>query len=207
MRIPHRALEDVRLNPEAYARRMARGGGEVHRTSVLRYWQLAVYEFHRRNSVAAAEGYFDGACARFAKSARMQRKIQDYRQGLREYVEQFRRSGHTFVAVGVRISLDLGSDIQMTGEVSRVDVITSGGYGAYLIGRVSEQWETELRMPLLQHYFADEFNVDVEDVRVGVYSVDWGCHRERLFPRGEVSAAVREAVRVVQRLARAAGRS
>jgi hypothetical protein len=203
IRVSHRNLEEARGNPEAYVRRMARERGEGFRLSVPRCWQLATYEFHRRGSLDLAEAYFDGLCGRFKRTASNLAKIRDYRGGLRRYVEDYQERGRVFVATMVRISMDLGNDVFLAGEVGRVDVVLAGGYGAYLIGQGYEGWQGQLRMPLLQRYVAGEFGVAVADVRVGVYSFDRG-HEEQRFTPAEVTNAFEESVEIARRIARAA---
>jgi hypothetical protein len=203
IRISHRNLEEARADPEAYARRMPKKPESRGGLSISRCWQLAAFEFHKRSGDAnAAETYFDDLCSGFQQSKLNLAKIRQYREALRKYVVDFRALGHVNVSVMVRMSVDLGSDVRMVGEIGRVDVVVKGGYGAYLIGRTPGDWRSELRMPLLQRYVAGQVGTRVEMVKVGAYSVERG-YEERQFTRTEVAAATREAEEIARRVVRA----
>jgi hypothetical protein len=206
MKIAHRDLEEARQNPGGYVARVAGGGPEIRRQSVFRYWQLAIYEYHKQRKLAAAEIYFRGRCGRFVPTAAMQRRLEEHEDALRDYAAAFEGLGRGVIRTAVRVSFDLGSGVELGGEVGRLDVVPKGGYAAYLITHDTPSWDDQLRMPLLQLYFATSLGVAPTEVIVGLYSYEAARHFERKFTSQEVRAAEREVRALARRLAAAQAR-
>ena len=203
MKIPHRDLEEMRVNPTGYLSRVARGGTEVRRRSVFRNWQLAIYEYHKRRDVIVAQAYFRNLCTRFVQTPAMLRRLEEHESAVADYATEFEGLGRAVVRTAIRVSLDLGNGMELGGEVGRLDIVAQGGYAAYLITHQTPSWDTQLRMPLLQLCFARSLGVSPTDVVVGLYSYEDGRHFDRRFPLREVEAAEREARTLARRLATA----
>jgi len=88
----------------------------------------------------------------------------------------------------VRLSLPLGQNVQVGGEVSRIDVDVER-YRALLLGRIPCDWRTETRMPLIQLGAAARFGRDYRDVEVGSSGVDGGRLSTVSFDNRRISRA------------------
>jgi hypothetical protein len=82
------------------------------------------------------------------------------------------------------------ADLVISGEISRMDIEPSGGYAAWLFRNNDVQdWQRELRMPLIQETLAHEMGVPLEGVIVGVYGFRRRVVQHRTYSVGEVRLA------------------
>lgn len=197
MKIPHRDLEEARQNPGAYVRKVFRGGRQPFRYSLFRAWQLTIFRYHQSRDLVAAKSDLED---RFKKFLSGRKHFDDYYEDLQNYVRDFERLKHVVVDTAARVTMNLGPDVQMIGEISRIDVSPDGGYSAVLIAN-SEQmnWQEQLRMPLLQKNFAETFSVSPERMKVGIYTID-GKHEFVSYSPSDIADAEKEARSIARRL-------
>ena len=197
MKIPHRDLEEARLNTSAYLRKLSDGVRLGFRPSLFRAWQLTIYRYHQTKNEAAAKADLRQRFKQFASGAR---QFDDYCESLEKYFRDYQTLKHVVIDTAARISLNLGRDLDMVGEVSRLDVSLDGGYSALLImSRRPANWEDELRMPLLQKYFAEMFSVSPQQTKVGIYVIDEN-HEFKSYSLNDIRDAELEARSLARRL-------
>jgi hypothetical protein len=72
--------------------------------------------------------------------------------------------------VQTRIPLLNSETMVCSGEVSRIDFHPTNGYVAWLFkNNHTDQWKTQLQMPLIQDEVSKELNAPIEEVSVGIY--------------------------------------
>jgi hypothetical protein len=197
VKIPHRDLEEARQNPGAYVRRLSGREPRGFGPTLFRAWQLTIYRYHETGNPAAIKSDLE---KRFKKFSSGPRQFDDYYENLQDYIRDFERLKHVVVDTKVRVNINLGASIQLVGEVSRVDLSPDEGYSAVLIlSREQTNWQDQLRMPLLQRFFAENLSVALERVKVGVYVME-GKHEFVSYSASDVAEAEKEARSVARRL-------
>lgn len=116
---------------------------------------------------ANAFAHFEALAIRFSDP----RRIFDTRVRLESYVDWCEKTEVVVADYRVRLNLPLGRNVQLGGEVSRIDV-DGERYRAVLLGRIPRDWRTETRMPLIQLGVAARLQRDYRDVEVGFQRVD-----------------------------------
>ena len=97
------------------------------------------------------------------------------------------------LSIKKRISIPLTSIVRLGGELPLIKMNNKGGYSIYFFSRESNIWEGELRFPIIQNYVASTlYNVDLNEIEVGVYSLDLRKHLQRCFTQKEIDAAEKE---------------
>ena len=108
------------------------------------------------------------------------------------YVDAYQASGNTIASLGTRIGITIDPDFQLTGEIPRIDLVPSGGYAVWLFSRTTNQWRDELRMPIIQYYFAQTLGVDISSVSVGFYFFSAARYDSYQYSDTTIEAARRE---------------
>ena len=88
------------------------------------------------------------------------------------------------VEANINISFPTPSGIQLSGRITRVDLI-QGGYRGVLLGSFTGDWANELRFPLLQAAIARHYAIPVAHTHVGVQNVDGSGLAYQSFDRSE----------------------
>jgi hypothetical protein len=114
-----------------------------------------IYRFHKTDDVALGRARVEQAASRRKLTNRL--RIDDALTRFEAYVHWCLDSGTVVADVRVGIELDLGSEVILGGQVTRVD-ITADGYQGVLLGKSSNDWPHELRLPLLQRALASEYD-------------------------------------------------
>jgi hypothetical protein len=191
VKLRHSGLESARKDPEAYRSQAGEPGG--FRLSKARALHLAVYEFHRLGGdLYGASEYLR---ALYEKNFKQPRDLNRLDDQLAEYAAWYLGSGLLVIERKLRISVPLGPGVDLVGEVPRLDMDPSGsGYAVWLFGKKTEDaWITELRLPILQAYFAERMKASLAEVSVGVYFFESGEPVQTQFDEPTVSAAWDEA--------------
>src|SRR5208337_997217 len=90
------------------------------------------------------------------------------------------------------------------GEMHRLDVLPNG-YRALLLGQYPRDWETQMRMPLLQSAVARRYGRPIDHIAVGVQHLDGSGLTAKKYSQAEIAAAesdFRNISRIVERHAR-----
>src|SRR5205814_1725076 len=93
-------------------------------------------------------------------------------------------------------------DFVCSGEVSRIDLVPTGGYAAwFFVQELEPDWEEQLRFPIVQGTLARvTLKVPHRELRVGVY--DFGKRRtvSRRYSSREIAMATHRLARLVRTL-------
>jgi hypothetical protein len=127
-----------------------------------------------------------------------------YARQLERYAEEFVRSGAAIFRIRDRLIVPLpqklvDAGVRVAGEIPRVD-LTSDGYTAWLFAKKTEQWEDELRLPIIQAAYAREMGAGEDEVKVGVYDFSKGSQKIYSFSPRELRATQNELLKLLKRV-------
>lgn len=151
--------------------------------------RLAIYHFHKTGLPDEARRYLVDLFARSRLSNTV--RLDTSEANLDAYLQWHSESGAITADHKVRILLDLGGYLQLSGEVARIDIIESG-YRAVLLGATDQQFREQLRMPLLQRAIATTYVRPVELIGVGMQALDGSGLAIRCFSPRQIRAAEAE---------------
>jgi len=82
----------------------------------------------------------------------------------------------------------------LSGETFRIDRARNGEYVITLMWKNQESdiWAHELRFPVLQQFFADEFGVSTNKVKIGIFDFENVSHEYIKFDEEAIEDAMRE---------------
>lgn len=205
MKLPLRELEEARRDPGAYTRRRAAAGQKsVGYKSKYLTLQRAVYRFHRSNNdLTAAQEYLEQS---YLKQFKRPEELATYAEKLERYTEGFKSLGSTVIRVRDRLVVPLPQKLadagfRVSGEIPRID-LTGEGYTAWLFAKKTEQWEAELRLPIIQAAYARELGVGEDEVKVGVYDFSKEEHKLFDFSARELRTAQNELHKLIELMLR-----
>jgi len=196
MKISHSSLEIIRKNPKQYIKEHYTNNSSHFSFSAYRLFQFATRQYHNNSdNRPIAIGYFERKFhEKFKQNSQNERRLADFLDHLLAYFDSYEELGNHVNEVGTNINIDLGSGNRICGEVFRVDLVVKGNYkyAAYLFVKDDTNWKNELRMPLLQKYFASVYGCSLDQVSIGVYCLATGKHESVCFSAKRISAASKE---------------
>lgn len=160
--------------------------------------KLAIYRFHKSGSDTGARAHLRDLLDRFQSDYHKAATEREFDSYLRWY------ASHQPIVASYRVRLGyaLGSGVSLGGEVSRVDVdATRGGYSAVLLGNPRPNWQSEIRMPLIQLGVADRYQRGAAEVRVGLQHLGGSNLSLTSFSDAELWAAEQNARAVARSVA------
>jgi len=193
VRFSHSQVAEVVTNPVLAAQRLlAHEKGGTRRGGYDQALRDAIYRFHKFASTEpnTLSEYLAHRLRSFKNERRKRHVLDDFA----DYIRWFHASGLQVLDVRIHVRLALNNEDEMSGEVSRLDLLPAGFCGV-LLGRPAPDWWTEVRMPLLQRAVAEAYRLPLREVSVGVQELNGAglaCHQ---FSDEEVDSAV-ETVRV-----------
>jgi hypothetical protein len=199
VKVSHGQLELLRANPAAFAARQhTRGFGGP---SMFRMWQYALKRIHSESADAAAEYLRETVLSNFKVNHRNERRLDELVDALYEYAAAFTSLGNVVVEVLKPMNLVINPKLTIAGEITRLDLVPTRGYAAFLLSREEgADWRKQMRFPLIQAHFAEKLNCAVTDVAVGIYSVPGATHELHRFSASGIRAAQAEIVKIAARL-------
>ena len=204
-RIPLSYLEEALRDPVAYRQRLDQeiNAEGLPRQTYFGALRDAIYRFHKSgDNLIEARRYLQRRLASFAS---IDRKLETVDQ-LEWYAENVSHRGWiTFqnrLHVEVPLPQRVSSELYCSGEVSRIDMVPTGGYAVWLIRvRGANNVFTELCMPLIQDTVARiTLNVLPSEIQVGVYSFTEQFVNTRSYTRQEIFNAHTELGNLLRRM-------
>ena len=164
-------------------------------------WQYALKKVHSDNVDTAAGHLHDTILSNFKVNNHNEQRMDELIDALYEYASAFESLGHVAVEVLKPMNLAINPKLTISGEITRLDLIPTGGYAAFVLSRdAGEDWRRQIRFPLIQAHYAKKLNCSLNEIAVGIYSVPDGTHELRRFSALRVSAAQTEIARLAARL-------
>lgn len=196
-RISFNQLESARKNPTAFAKSLKDGSSTIRFKKPPKFtiWKNAVFFYHKeKNDLSKAINYFQNSFLKhYADNRKNEVECENWILELQAYANNEIKKDLTWFDKKVRAKISLTSKIELGGELPLIKMNNKGGYSIYFFSRESTLWEGELRFPVIQNYVASTlYNVDLNMVEVGVYSVDLRKHLQRSYSDNDVQDAVKE---------------
>lgn len=200
MRISHTQLESCLANPRAWYRSSIAAESHPYLMGYERVLRLSIFHFHHTSDVAARD-YLARMIRRH--SLKNVGRISEIEIRLDRYIKWATKERLKVADTKVNIAYELGF-LELRGEIGRVDV-TDSGYRAVLLGKVPQDWEKQLRMPLLQVAVAQMYARPREKTEVGVQELDASNLAVRLYSDMEIQRTQRKFMalgRIVRRISK-----
>lgn len=199
MKISHGQLELFRFDPNAFtAQRATR---PLVGKSMFRMWQYSLKKLHSENLGIAATHLQNIIHSNFKINRNNEKRLDDLIFMLYQYADAFSTLGNIALEVLKPISLVISPKLTITGEITRLDLVPTGGYAAFLLSRDKcENWQEQIRFPLIQAHFAIKLNCQLQDVSVGIYSIPEGKHEIHRYTVSHVNSAQNEITTLASRL-------
>lgn len=186
-------LEIARQNPKGFAAILKAGtlgqpfGG---RAKYVRL-QDSINHFHKTNDFAKTLNYFNKSFSQYVDNAKNRKDQERYFNCLNDYVNEFKKKKYEFYNKE-NLKIELNSKVMITGQIPLVFKNKKGEYFIYFFAKDNEGWETELRFPIVQSYFSDVFEVETEEINVGIFSISENRFHEMSYSKKEIAKANKE---------------
>ncbi|MEO8665936.1 MAG: hypothetical protein ABI462_10600 [Ignavibacteria bacterium] len=186
-------LETARRNPKEFANNMKESAGTTPpffgRGKLMR-WQDSVSEFHKQNDLAKAINYLGKTFSNRADNAKNRKEVERFIVSLDAYVSQFKKKRFTIMDLRKKIHINLNSKVFISGQIPIIFMNIKGGFSIYFFVQGGLGWETELKFPILQKYFAEEiYGTDLDKIEVGIFSIGSDKFFQQTFTNDEIKEA------------------
>ena len=188
-------LETARKNPTTFATSLSSPDAGNGRFSKYMAWQCAVFYYHKQKwDLSKAITYFETTFQRnFKDNPKNEIERKGYVEQLIAYAADEQKNKLTYLEHKKRISIPLTGKLRLGGELPLIKMNDKYGYSVYFFSRKSTNWETELRFPIVQNFLARTlYNVDLSEVEVGVYGLDFKKHVQQTYSDSDIGDAVKE---------------
>ncbi len=126
-------------------------------------------------------------------------KIHDLFTRFNNYIDWHQKANVDVIDCLQNFELDLGYDITLSGQISRVD-LTTQGYRGVFFQNYAQNWELELRMPLIQESLANKYQRSSSNFTVGFHDLDSMGIIEHHYNQQEIGTAIIKAKQLARRL-------
>jgi hypothetical protein len=184
MRISHADLETCVKNPRQWYVSTINAEKHGYPMGYERVLRLSLAHFHK-TSAGEARDYLNAMIKKhdFKNATR----VTEIEVKLDSYINWSTGDKAKVAGTEVKISLPLGF-LELRGQIGRVDV-TDTGYRAILYGATLPNWQTQLRLPLIQIAVASIYGRPAEKIAVGFQELDGSALHTAVFSQGQIAAA------------------
>ena len=189
-------LEVARRNPKDFANNLKEAAGTkpsfFGRGKLMR-WQDSVSVYHKQNDLSKAINYLEQSFSNRADNLKNRKEVERFISSLDAYVLQFKKKGFTLMDSRKKIHIDLNTKVFISGQIPITYMNTKGGFSIYFFSQGGLGWETELKFPILQKYFAEEiYGTDLGKIEVGIFSTESDKFFQQTYTDIEVKEADKE---------------
>lgn len=201
VRISHREIAELRTDLKGWVAKKKSSSKAVMRPGYGQVTRLGIYKYHRDGNFAVAQSHLINLMDRLGLVNLTRRHEAEHDLG--SYHSWWKRAGRTYVQDRLRLEMSLRSGFVLGGDVPRIDFDSSNEtYHGVLLGNNDPNWKTDLRTPILQAAIASRLNRDVDDVRIGVQSLDGSGLELIQYSGKQVQRAVEELEQLIRQAAR-----
>ena len=201
MRISHREIIELRADLKGWVAKKKTAAKGFMRAGYAQATRLGIYKYHRVGNLSVAQSHLSGLMDRLelVDQARRDRAEDD----LKAYHSWWRKAGRIYVQDRLRLGMILPGNFILGGDVPRIDFDSSNEtYHGVLLGTADPNWKADLRTPILQAAIANRLSRDVDDIRVGVQSLDGSGLDLMQYSAKQVQRALDELERLLSQAAR-----
>ena len=191
-------LEEARRNPTEFRANIGKpkGHGTWGYFNALRE---AIRQFHKSgDNASAGHSYLEEKLDSFANHRKSLNTVNQFAWYIEEYKKQGWIAREMYRVITVPINND---DIQVhcTGEICRLDLILTGGYGVWQFrSKGPDGWRNELRMPIIQGVTAKLLGVPPSEIMIGIVSFEERCIDTYIYSNDKINAAFDEFTNLVK---------
>jgi len=196
MKISHSELEVCLRQPRGWLREKLTTPSHAFKTGYNRALLLSIYNYHRTKQTTVARQYLRDIIQR-AQFKDLTR-VDEIELAFESYVRWCETENVAVADSHILIRFGSGY-LTLVSEISRVDV-TSDYYRAVLLGPFEPNWQTQLRMPLIQKAISEKFVRPVKEVSVSVQRLDGSNLQTRSYSMTALARAERRFRDLAQRL-------
>jgi len=194
-------LEEARRDPVKYRSNIGKPRGHAA-WGYFNALREAIRQYHKSgDNASAGHSYLEEKLDNFSNH----RKSLDTVNQLAWYIEEYKKHGwiarETYRVITVPINND-EIQVRCTGEICRLDLILSGGYGVWQFrSKNPEGWKNELRMPIIQGVTAQLLGVSPAEIMMGTVSFEERYIDTCSFSSEEIDSAFHEFINLLRFLA------
>lgn len=202
LRLPLSDIDEALKNPGAYREKIRTSTESSPRKySYFNALRNAIFKFHNDNE-GIARSYLLSELGKFKNSWKCAETVDNFNWYLLDYAQRGWEASLVRQRVQVLLPPWIPPHFVCTGEVSRVDIIPSGGYAAWLFrSRDPDDWQHETRMPLIQDSIATILGAPIEEVLIGIYSFKERIVETHSYKPQEISLAHEVLDKLLQQIA------
>jgi hypothetical protein len=190
LRIPLNALEEARKNPKAFRTLIENPDGKGRNPSYFSALRYSIMNFHKWQDPIRARGDLEGRLEKFKDQRKCIEIMDQYEWYVLEYRSRGWRTFSTLMNIEVSLPDWVSRQVKCTGQVSRIDLVPTGGFAAWLLrSKNPAGWENDIQMALIQESIANVMNAPMDEIRVGIYSFNERYIDSRIFSRTDIDRA------------------
>lgn len=195
MKISHLDLAACINSPRTWlASRASNGPRKIGYSQLLKY---ALHQYNKSLSPSAALKYLNDKIKEH--QLKNEQRADQARDTLSSYMNWCSHSKTHIADSRVSISLQVGGYLELTGIVSRIDIIPNG-YRGILLSTIKNNWKEELRMPLLQKALSDLYQRPLGEIEIGMQNLDGSLLTSVNYSLKEVSEAQKSLFKLGERV-------
>jgi len=184
MRISHSQLEECLVNPARWYQTSLIAEGHPYPMGYERALRLSVFHFHKSNA-GEARRYLDRLIRKHKLSNA--KRVSQIETDLDRYFAWAAKEALRVADTNVNLAFQLGF-LELRGKVGRID-ITGTGYRAVLFASAPQDWERQLRMPLIQAATASIYMRPAEKFEVGFQQLNGANLVAKIYTSKDVELA------------------
>jgi hypothetical protein len=164
-------LEIARRNPKAFAKLLktdAASDSAFGGYPKSMRWLNAICKYHASKNISDAITSIENAFSNRQDSAKNRQELESFINSLGTYENEIDKRGLNLIKSRESINIVLSPLMKITGQISAIFMNNDSGFSSFFVSKPSQNWENELKYPIIQHFVAkDIFNVEDNEVHVG----------------------------------------
>jgi hypothetical protein len=194
-------LDEARRDPRAFRRKLGAGATQAgFGPSYFSTLRDALFRYHSHNrDVQDASAYLERRLSRFKDDSSRERYMDHFFW----YVNEYDALGWPTFRIKQRVTIPLpharSPDSTCSGEVSRLDIVPTDGFAAWLFRKDADpDWRNQLHLRLLQDSVARAvLHTQTQQVRIGIYAFEARQAYSTTFSPDDIQDAFRELAHLI----------
>ena len=193
MKISITKLEIVRKNPKAFVAAIKAGENSQSFGVRAKYIRLqdTINYFHKINDYNKTINYFNNSFSQYVDNSKNRKDHERYFNCFNDYVSEFKKKKYEFLTKE-NLKIILNEKVTVIGQIPLIFKNKKDGYSIYFFAKTNEEWETELKFPIIQNYFSNYFETELENIEVGIFSIEKNKFYQTTFLEKGIAKAEKE---------------
>jgi hypothetical protein len=167
-------LEQARKNPAEFAKLLKSGGSSnpgYNYPKSLR-WLNAACKYHINHQIVDAISSIENGFRSRKDTRKNRNEVATFIEALHNYEDEINKRKLILIRSRELVNLPLSPALRLSGQIPLIFMRPSGGFLALFISLYNQNWEGELKFPVVQEYIANTI-FSTESANVGVGYVDY----------------------------------